>query len=384
MGKKRNTEVETISGNFAMDNPSPLPNGFVDTPLGQLAARNSNTALDSHPHGTSPQHMVPMVDWLSLSFCDVNIDKLIESIQNRLHVSIHFDKYSIVKHGNKAQLWYKGTMGVQLGITNTGALADRYGDVLLLLPGRLCSSVKSWALKSFCREMFLGFDCRCTRIDIKVDDYDEALDFPTMIDAVEKGNIAGFQKGKYIQSYGGEDAGRTLYLGTRRSNKFGRIYERAGVTKGAEKCYRFEVEYKRSMAQAVFLVYINAEEDELADVLGGILKKAFLFLNKTDKNVLRCEVFSWWNEFLDRIVSVAVQLEIVKPVPSIDATVRWVHRSVSKSIGKMREALGKRATNVLLKLWSEESKVRFTNEDNFQISEWLACTTSLGELIQNY
>lgn len=120
------------------------------------------------------------------------------------------------------------------------------------------------------------------------------------------------------------DTGDTLYIGSRKSGRFGRIYDKSaayGVDLGY--VYRFEIETKKQVAPAVFARLFPENEDSLyswdvfSDRVRGIIQTQFLqwglHLNLHSKNVekikaeLRVSTVESQLEYLSRSVAPMVQ-----------------------------------------------------------------------------
>jgi DNA relaxase NicK len=315
--------------------------------------------------------MTAHIDWLSFSFQlpdKYKLDQLTECIRELLQVNIFFDQGKVLTdNARHTYTFYQGDLGISYGYTST--LVDGIIRARLQLPGQLLSARKDWHIKRVCRRLFVDFDAKCTRIDLAVDDYSRVLQFDEIQDAIVSGSIAGFQKAKFIESYGGDDAGRTIYLGTRHSPKFGRIYDRLGVTKGLENCIRYEVEYKQGMALAIFSDYINDEHIDSSPLLSGIIQSAFDFTVRKDKNLSRATRLPWWQGFLDRINGDAVKPVVDQKNRSIERTLAWLRRSVSKSIVIAKQVIGENNLNILWEIWEQEAKGRINDADRNVIAK---------------
>lgn len=345
-----------------------------------LAVEDSNTSLDSQDNNDT---MSAHVDWLSFSF-QLNdkfvLDRLLETIQQLLQVTIAFDSGRVITDNSKETYTYYPTdYGVSVGYTST--LVDGIVKCRVTIPGQQLQRMDDWYVKHVCKKLHDDFGAKCTRIDLAVDDYSRSLDFGMIQDAILAGNIAGFNKAKFIESYGGSDSGKTIYLGTRRSPKYGRIYDRMAMTNGMENCIRFEVEYKQGMALAIFQDYIKADEDTGISLLSGIIKSAFDFTIKKDKNLSRATRLLWWESFLGRIVGEIIKVVLPKKNRSIERTLSWLRRSVSKSILIANEVLGGDLFDTLMEVWKTEARNRITDLDRIIVANSRNNLAELTELL---
>lgn len=334
---------------------------IIDTDI--RTARISNTALNSRSAGA--RAFDPALDWITLAGEDINLEKFQYFLSDRLAVVVDWQKYQISKENGQIWQYFSGTFGATVGIRSAGH--DRTSAVRLCLPGEWFGRWSNGYVQRTLGILAAKFDVHCTRIDVKVDDYNRELDFKEIWDSIQNGWISGFSKAQFIESYGGSTAGKTIYLGTRKSNKFGRIYDRMGVTNGKENCIRYEVEYKRAAAHAVFIDYIKASKDNYKNRLAAVLRGSFDFVIKKDKNLDRATRLPFWDKFLERISAATEYIIYPKKQVSIERTISWIHRSVSKSLLILDRAVGITDSMKLLELWKNEAATRLSDLDRANI-----------------
>jgi hypothetical protein len=311
---------------------------------------DSNTALDSQSTVLAP--MSAHIDWISLSFQvegNRRLDKLIESIQDMLGISIFFDAYRVKDDYTGRYKTYCGTLGITFSYTSFSD--NDICNARLTLPGQFLADRKPWHIKRVCRRFQHDWGATCTRIDLAVDDYAKQLNYQNIVDATKNNQAVGFRCGKTIESYGTNQDGKTVYCGSRRSPKYARFYEKAEFD-------RFEVEYKQSFASSVFADYLDDFSPDSRIVLSSILRSSLSFALRKDKNLTRSTECEWWTSFKERIVGTFHSISRPKPRPSLDRTLKWIHRSVSKSLLLMREGLGEIHAEKLLQLWEYEARGR--------------------------
>jgi DNA relaxase NicK len=319
--------------------------------------------------------MTAKVDWISLSFQvsgSKRLDKLIEQIQDMLGISIFFDKVRIKDDFTGRYQSFSGTLGCTFSYSDGGD--NQLYHARLTLPGQFLDDRKPWHIKRVMRRMRDDWHGTCTRIDLAVDDYAKQLDYDTIINATKNKDTVGFQRGKTIESYGGGREGRTVYCGTRRSPKFARFYNKGDFD-------RFEIEYKQHLASAIFCDYLDDFSPDSSLTLSSILRSSIGFVHKRDKNLSRATDCDWWVSFQSRIVGTFHPLNRPKPRPSLDRTLKWIHRSVSKSLLLMREALGDIQMEKLLQLWEYEARGRTTAKDIDNLNQFRQHGFSLADLM---
>lgn len=324
---------------------------------------NCNTPSISHP--TNATGLCPRLDWLSMNFEAVNINQLLEYLEHKLILYFDYDNIKSVKQRRENWIYLNGSRGSTIGLECGDS--NSTGNARLCLSGEMFGHWSDGHMRSTITELITRFKGVATRVDICVDDYERALNFSDIQDAIRKGNFALFSKSRYMESYGGKTAGKTMYLGARKSNKFGRIYDRMGVTNGEQNCIRFEVEYKGGAALQIGKKYIEGTLDESRIYLSGLMKGAFDFIIRKDKNLDRGTRLGWWQSFLDRIQGQAIHLSYPKKKTSIDKTLKWIERGVSKSLLIMERALGIDKAIETLTLWKNEAAKRLSSLDRSNI-----------------
>lgn len=319
--------------------------------------------------------MTAKIDWISLSFkVDGNrrLDKLIDTIQELLQVSIFFDKYRLDDDFSGRYKTYSGSLGVTFG--NSSFDNNYVCNARLTLPGEFLANRKEWHVKRVMRRLYNDFGARCTRIDLAVDDYNRQLSHQTIVDATKNKEGIGFNCGKTIDSYGTNNDGITVYCGSRRSPKFARFYQKDGFD-------RFEIEYKQHYASSVFVDYLADTTPDSSYLLSSILRSSISFAYKPDCNLSRSVEREWWVNFRDRITGQFRKVAVSKPRPSLDRTLKWIHRSVSKSLLLMRQALGEFAMGKLLQLWEFEARLRCNQSDSDRLLQFKLQQIPLDELM---
>ena len=126
--------------------------------------------------------------------------------------------------------------------------------------------------------------------------------------------------------------GKTIYIGSRSSEKMIRIYDKAAEQNQEGVWIRYEIETKGDFADKCF-----RRIKEAGRILRGVLSQ-FKPVEKTHTRNTNCKVAGWWKEFCDD----ALILKIVrtKPEMTIQRIVTWAKKQVARNIFKMVEKLG--------------------------------------------
>jgi len=133
---------------------------------------------------------------------------------------------------------------------------------------------------------------RCTRLDIA---FDHVPFSPRQCyDAWQRGDVrcaANRDSYKWIES----ETGNTLYIGSRMSGRFVRIYDRRGFT-------RLEFELKGHWADGIGAVVAAAPYETWRDFALSHLRQFLDFVNRdTGGSVSRADLLPWWAVFAERV-----------------------------------------------------------------------------------
>ena len=212
----------------------------------------------------------------------------------------------------------------------------------LSLSGKACASVPIELLLHFLTAVHHSdANVTCSRIDICLDDFTKKLCLENIVTALEVGNHSGFKKSNVIRNYGSR-GGWTVNLGSRESEHFVRIYDKSAESRGRIDSTRWESEFKHKKSQAIFQALATAPT--VADaykLLRGYTFGNFHFLNKSDKNLERCDLLDWWLDFLMFVSHSKSEMVVDKVVTSIDSTIRWIRYQVEKSLARVARVFGK-------------------------------------------
>lgn len=173
--------------------------------------------------------------------------------------------------------------------------------------GQYAVDLLDWMLQS---------GAKITRLDLAIDVFDTPIDPSELVKKPRVSSMPGSAKKWRI--WRGEDNGCTAYIGSRKSEKFMRIYDKAAETGDTSRPWtRFEVELKGTAARAAALQMSLLTDDERPKFIKGLV----------------CALFNPDDEiFQEAMKGEAVQLKTVKDTE--DNSLDWLLTTVSKSIAK--------------------------------------------------
>lgn len=185
-----------------------------------------------------------------------------------------------------------------------------------------------------------------TRIDIAADDFQGILDMEIISGKVQRGEVrTRLHKRTEYRSIDGT-AGHTVYLGAPSSNVRIRIYDKAAQQQTAFPWIRTEMVLRHEAAQEFqkFAVEtISPKQPERNDALARlgiqVLKGKLAFIEPTDRNISRCAVSPWWEQFLAEIEPVHLIGQEAK-IPAIEQTSEWLEKQIAPTLALMVCMLG--------------------------------------------
>lgn len=106
-------------------------------------------------------------------------------------------------------------------------------------------------------KFYWSIAAKFTRLDVAVDALNSGFSIGQAYSHLQTGKAPTAAKKWQILDGGGETTGKTLYIGSRKSEAFARIYDKAAEAKVSGDWIRFEMEYKDSKAEQVASLLIQ-------------------------------------------------------------------------------------------------------------------------------
>ncbi len=235
----------------------------------------------------------------------------------------------------------RGTSG-GLGRIGTGA-ARAPREVHVDLSQELISG---WTYEHFqsVTAWVLAKDGHFGRIDVALDDRSGVIDVDHIYASVHAGNcVSHFRKSQLIAGLdlgSGEDTGKTICMGSRQSDTYLRIYDKAAEQRGKGKqvegtWVRWEMEWKAERAQAVGLALSVLDHERFQKYIVGVFRTAVDFRDCTraddPKDRYHAPLLAWWIVLTEGMSR--AKLEISKAVKQIEDVKQWAQKSLSPMLG---------------------------------------------------
>lgn len=175
-----------------------------------------------------------------------------------------------------------------------------------------------------------------TRVDFALDDTVGMLDLTQIISSVKAGAfVSRARKWTHIEN---SEGGETISFGSRSSDSYIRIYDKAAEQTQAKKKFvvghwvRVELELKRERADAAILTLLaSINPDEQVKNVFGWFRSALDFKTiGTDSNKSRWQTVEWWEKFLAYCEKVRIFLS--QSVRTAQQVVDWIDRQVAPSL----------------------------------------------------
>jgi hypothetical protein len=184
------------------------------------------------------------IDWFTCTvneglrqgFCEAKCERVMKALEDGGSERTFTNRLGFV--GDRVEHFFYGKRGETLMVIGTGEVAIKEAP------------------------FFLGLATTVTRLDLAVTLLDDDIDRDWSLIAYEQASMDGRVDSGLLKTHRieGTPDGRTLYLGSRSSDRFIRIYDKTAESKGVypERSWRWEVEYKKPRAGMVAARFLRA------------------------------------------------------------------------------------------------------------------------------
>lgn len=309
------------------------------------------------------------IDWLEFTVMGLSIDEVLSQI-----LELPRTEFSLLDKGrfgyHRQLKWVGGnvfvlfndaekirelpnldTTGIENGNENKSE-TDRMG-IHVMLSG---TGVREYEGRNKIRRLLLFLavlDERVnfTRIDLAIDDFqDQLINFSRIhqhaIDHLFTSRWNKWDEVNSRKSASGEFLGRTMYLGSRTSSIFCRIYDKTlerkvnadGNVEIPDHWTRLELIYKKDRAKQL-VYHIVDNKMPVGTAIRGTLNQYIRFIKtprNPDQNKSRWPSADWWIELLNGVGK--LQLTIQRKEKSIDDMEEWVERQIAPTIAAILTA----------------------------------------------
>ncbi|MFA9201968.1 MAG: replication initiation factor domain-containing protein, partial [Candidatus Nanopelagicaceae bacterium] len=267
------------------------------------STESGNTRLNS-------QKMPPLeeslgIDWLDFRglLCPTKIITFFDWVADQCDDLIDWETERACGRYVRFSCGFKSVRGGQYAYELTEGAAH----VWISLPGKALAGCGSTMAQLFVAKACVEQGLSCTRLDVFLDDFGDRLaKIRSSIErAYDKGQHSGFKKlSKVISRVDWQSLPlETLYLGSRESASFVRIYDKSDRT-------RWERQTSREISDVVLADLLRVHEDarrtsihlydrSMADAIKAHLTNGIDFVRRKDKNLSRSGRCEFWQGFLN-------------------------------------------------------------------------------------
>lgn len=241
-----------------------------------------------------------LVDWLEFT-CLYDIEELGQAEKEKIESwGFNLEKFEPLESGlmgYKKRMWGDFTQILYSG--NSGMKTH----IILSAKGVRAYEVNNKAENLI--NMLTHEDISFTRIDLALDIKDNSIEFNQLLTYLNNNHIVTrFKKYKYIvekeiNEEGQQVLGESIYFGSRSSNIFIRIYDKAKQMQVEGSWIRIEIVYKDEHANALAL-YIAQGKKNLGELFSKTLNNYIRFVEKSnDSNKRRWKTAEFWARILE-------------------------------------------------------------------------------------
>lgn len=273
-----------------------------------------------------------LVDWLEFT-CLYDIEELGQAEKEKIESwGFNLEKFEPLESGlmgYKKRMWGDFTQILYSG--NSGMKTH----IILSAKGVRAYEVNNKAENLI--NMLTHEDISFTRIDLALDIKDNSIEFNQLLTYLNNNHIVTrFKKYKYIvekeiNEDGQQVLGESIYFGSRSSNIFVRIYDKAKQMKQNEGSWiRIEIVYKNNHANALAL-YIAQGKKNLGKLFSQTLNNYIRFVEKSsDSNKRRWKTADFWERILEDSSRLKLNFKGAEVDPK--KTADWFKTKVAPSI----------------------------------------------------
>lgn len=274
-------------------------------------------------------------------------------------------------------------------IPKTGEVKEDKINVLFEMTGTVCSTRNIRHIVRLINCMDANYLPRWLRIDFAIDDYNKTLCMDAITDALEMDNYKNFENYDARKSKKNKQKGRTIYLGSRGSDKFVRIYQTLPIHPEIDTI-RYEMQMGGDLARTTIgalkrdYPIMNTELDDAVEkyeqaitnycvaIARKITSMVAFIDRKANSNVTRCPLLKWWSDWCNRIQDGVASMQIKRtyPKPDLWRTMEWHSRQVAKSLLVVRETFGSTFFWQYLLGMMEQAKDRLNSFDRARVHDY--------------
>lgn len=330
-------------------------NGVTNTtPITSATDNTSNTGID----------LVQSIDWFQFTIKFASFKQFEQCIDFVVGYADDTAYFEPGKVDRKGIIWKNSggsAKGIRFWWNEPSPETGEIGGGMVGIPSSVLSQMSVENIWRMMTGLLNVYSVKCTRIDIAIDDYSKGLPIDEIEKALLNGNFTGFRKPRKVDSLEKDGSGFTYYLGSRKSDKFVRIYDKSYESKGKLDCWRIEGEFKDERASEIFKQYAQFDRESFETIghkyLAGVLFGSFDFIDRENvkrasrserKRASRSERLPWWDKVVNMISRIKISLP--RPTKSTDRQDQTLKKQWAPSLLVRKKALG----SIRFRFWLED------------------------------
>lgn len=220
--------------------------------------------------------------------------------------------------------------------------------VWISLPGKCWHQLSTRDQWRLCLGLDNVYRFKPTRIDLKVRDYERMRLPQQLVEYAQAGQVRGIKR---YEAAGcgvvGGDMRITAYLGSKKSQKFLRVYDAQPIH--GEDAIDWELQLRDEHAVGMFqeLVSIPSEVGQEKSVnelvcacIGAFVIGAVDFVEHADRRQRnRCVLQPWWEKFKESF-GAGMRIALPRRTPNVQETLDWIDRQVIVMLATLADGMG--------------------------------------------
>lgn len=185
-----------------------------------------------------------------------------------------------------------------------------------------------------------------TRVDLAIDDFTKSLTWQHFDSAYDSGFSHGFREcGLSTSKKERKQNGFTFYMGSKRSEKLYRFYDKSIESGGEIDAFRLEAQFRDEWSRSVWSVLSAAKTDkQFHRAIVNCVCSPIDFYEEVlqeGTNIIKRNNLDWWTDFKMLVQADGISLCCGRVKTSIESTMEWVEKQVETSLAMIENYLDK-------------------------------------------
>jgi hypothetical protein len=249
-----------------------------------------------------------------------------------------------------AGYWFSGRSFDHHRVSDRGArvawniLENGYIDAWFMLPAKFLSGCDRTDTLIHFIAILNQISFKPTRIDLAIDDFTKSLTWQHFDSAYDAGHAHGFREcGLSTSKKERQQNGFTFYMGSKRSEKLYRFYDKSKESNGEIDAFRLEAQFRDEWSRSVWSILSAAKNSkQLHRAIVNSVCSPINFYQESvieGTNILERTYLDWWEDFKKLVQAEGITLCCGRVKTSIESTMQWVEEQVETSLAMIENYL---------------------------------------------